>query len=95
MFIPGSRNAVDHTHPRDSDSLRVRRRGWLGSLPCAHFRERLGLKTTAWNGFSALTEGEFSQAAIDDFNGGAPGADPFDPANTTIADPQTNELNEG
>jgi hypothetical protein len=59
------------------------------------FRERLGLKTTAWNGFSALIEGEFSQAAIDDFNGGAPGADPFDPANTIIADPQPNELNQG
>jgi hypothetical protein len=59
------------------------------------FRERLGLKTTAWNGFSAFVEGEFSQAAIDDFNGGAPGADPFDPKNTLIADPQTNELNQG
>jgi hypothetical protein len=59
------------------------------------FRERLGLKTMAWNGFSALVEGEFSQAAVDDYNGGAPGADPFDPANTLIADPQTNELNQG
>jgi len=58
-------------------------------------RERLGLKTTAWNGFSALIEGEFSQAAVDDFNGGAPGASPFDPANSLIADPQTNELNQG
>ena len=59
------------------------------------FRERLGLKTMAWNGFSALVEGEFSQAVVDDYNGGAPGADPFDPANTLIADPQTNELNQG
>ena len=58
------------------------------------FRERLGLKTMVWNGFSALIEGEFSQAAVDDYNGGAPGADPFDPANTLIADPQTNELNQ-
>ena len=58
------------------------------------FRERLGLKTMAWNGFSAFIEGEFSQAAVDDYNGGAPGADPFDPANTLIADPQTNELNQ-
>lgn len=57
-------------------------------------RERLGLKTMAWNGFSALIEGEFSQAAVDDYNGGAPGADPFDPANTLIADPETNELNQ-
>lgn len=58
------------------------------------FRERLGLKTMAWNGFSALVEGEFSQAAIDDYHGGATGADPFDPANSTIADPETNELNQ-
>jgi hypothetical protein len=58
------------------------------------FRERLGLKTTAWNGFSALVEGEFSQAAVDDYNGGAPGADPFDPANSPILDPETNELNQ-
>ena len=60
------------------------------------FRERLGLKTTAWNGFSALIEGEFSQAAIDDYNGGAgPDADPFDLANSPIFDPETNELNQG
>jgi hypothetical protein len=58
------------------------------------FRERLGLKTTAWNGFSALVEGEFSQAAVDDYNGGAPGADPFDPGNSPILDPETNELNQ-
>jgi hypothetical protein len=59
------------------------------------FRERLGLKTAAWNGFSALVEGEFSQAAVNDYNGGAgPDADPFDPANTVIADPETNELNQ-
>ncbi|GAA5116690.1 alginate export family protein [Luteolibacter yonseiensis] len=58
-------------------------------------RERLGLKTKAWNGFSALIEGEFSQAVIDDYNGGAgPTADPFDPANTAIFDPETNELNQ-
>ncbi len=58
------------------------------------FRERLGFKTMAWNGLSALVEGEFSQAAVDDYNGGALGAHPFDPANTLIADPQTNELNQ-
>jgi hypothetical protein len=57
-------------------------------------RERLGLRTAAWNGFSALIEGEFSQAAIDDFHGGAPGADPFDTANSIITDPETNELNQ-
>jgi hypothetical protein len=58
------------------------------------FRERLGLKTMAWNGFSALIEGEFSQAAVDDYHGGAPGADPFDPKNSPIFDPETNELNQ-
>ena len=58
-------------------------------------RERVGLKTQAWNGFSALIEGEFSQAVIDDYNGGAgPTADPFNPTNTLIADPETNELNQ-
>ncbi len=59
------------------------------------FRERLGLKTEAWNGFSAFIEGEFSQAVVDDYQGGAIGADPFDAANTLIADPETNELNQG
>lgn len=58
-------------------------------------RERVGLKTSARNGFSALLEGEFSQAVIDDYHGGAPGADPFDPRNSLIADPETNELNQG
>ncbi len=58
------------------------------------FRERLGLKTMAWNGFSAVVEGEFSQAAIDDYNGGAPLADPAVANNTVISDPETNELNQ-
>jgi hypothetical protein len=58
-------------------------------------RERLGLKTKAWYGFSALVEGEFSQAIIDDYNGGAgPTAEPFDLSNTYIFDPETNELNQ-
>jgi hypothetical protein len=57
-------------------------------------RERIGLKTRAWNGFSALVEGEFLQALVDDYHAGAPGADPFDPANTLIPDPETNELNQ-
>ncbi len=60
------------------------------------FRERLGLKTQTWNGFSILIEGEFSQAAVDHYNGGAgPTASPFDPTKTVIADPETNELNQG
>jgi hypothetical protein len=58
-------------------------------------RERLGFKTKAWNGFSALVEGEFTQAIVDDYHGGAAGVDPFDPRNSTIPDPETNELNQG
>ncbi len=59
-------------------------------------RERLGLKTQAWNGLSVLIEGEFSQAVVDQYNGGAGAtADPFNPKDTVIADPQTNELNQG
>lgn len=57
-------------------------------------RARPGLKTIEWNGFSALAEGEFTGAAIDDYDGGAPGADPFDPANSLVADPQNAELNQ-
>lgn len=59
------------------------------------FRERLGLQTMDWNGFSAHVEGEFSQAAIDDFNGGAPGVNPLVAGNSVIADPESNELNQG
>lgn len=58
-------------------------------------RERLGLKTQAWNGFSLFVEGEFSQAVVDEYNGGAIGADPFNPLDSLIADPETNELNQG
>jgi hypothetical protein len=57
-------------------------------------RERLGLKTKDWYGFSAFVEGEFTQAVVDDYHGGAPGVDPFDPANSTIPDPENNELNQ-
>ncbi len=58
-------------------------------------RERLGLQTQQWHGFSALIEGEFTQVIVDDYNGGAIGADPFNPADSVIADPETNELNQG
>jgi hypothetical protein len=57
-------------------------------------RERLGVKTKAWNGFSAMLEGEFLQALVDDYHAGAPGADPFDPSNSLIADPENHELNQ-
>ena len=56
-------------------------------------RARPGLQTREWNGFSALVEGEFTGAAVDDYNGGAPGASPFDPSKSLIADPQNVELN--
>jgi hypothetical protein len=58
-------------------------------------RERLGLETMAWNGFSALVEGEFSQAVVDNYSGGAFGANPYDPTKSPIGDPETNELNQG
>lgn len=57
-------------------------------------RARVGLKTRDWHGLSAFIEGSFTQAFINDYHGGAPGARPFDPANTTIADPESNQLNQ-
>ncbi|MCP5532354.1 MAG: hypothetical protein H7A49_16150 [Akkermansiaceae bacterium] len=58
-------------------------------------RERVGLMTAEWYGISAFVEGEFTQAAVADYHGGAPGARPFKPSHTVIADPETNELNQG
>lgn len=72
--------------------------GEVDGLDASHaftFRERIGLQTQDWNGFSAFVEGEFTQAAIDDFNGGAPGVTPGVAGNTPITDPETNELNQG
>ncbi|HEX5789633.1 MAG TPA: alginate export family protein, partial [Luteolibacter sp.] len=57
-------------------------------------RERIGFKTTAWNGLSLLIEGEFTQALMDDYDGGAKQANPVDAANSGIFDPETNELNQ-
>lgn len=63
-------------------------------------RERLGLKTAAWNGFSAVIEGEFTQAILDDYSGGpgktvnTAGVDPFVRNNSFTFDPETNELNQ-
>ena len=59
-------------------------------------RERVGLITRDWYGFSALVEGEFTQAIGDDFavNGNQPNVTPFNPGQTFIADPETNELNQ-
>lgn len=58
-------------------------------------RERVGLMTREMYGFSALVEGEFTQAIIDDYavNLNQPGVTPFNPGQTFIADPETNELN--
>ena len=58
------------------------------------FRARPGLKTREWHGFTALAEGDFTAVAIDDYNGGAPGAHPFEPSKSVIADPQNVELNQ-
>ncbi len=72
--------------------------GDTDNLAVAHaftVRERVGLKTMKWNGLSAVIEGEFSQSVLSDYNAGAgPLADPSDLTSTTIADPQTNELNQ-
>ena len=57
-------------------------------------RVRPGLRTGVWHGFSAFVEGEFTGVGIDDYHGGAAGVDPFDPNNSTIADPGTAELNQ-
>ncbi|MGE9271555.1 MAG: hypothetical protein ACQKBU_12190, partial [Verrucomicrobiales bacterium] len=44
-------------------------------------RERIGLVTQDWYGFSALIEGEFTQAVDDNYavNGNQPGVTPFNP----------------
>jgi hypothetical protein len=68
----------------------------IDGLDPAHaltLRERSGFKTRTWGGFSLVAEGEFTQALVDDYHGGAPGVDPFDPRNSVIADPDNEELN--
>ncbi|MFT3990640.1 MAG: hypothetical protein QM680_04440 [Luteolibacter sp.] len=59
-------------------------------------RERVGLKTAAWNGFSAVVEGEFTQAIVDDYSGGPSAADvdPYVANNSGIFDPENNSLNQ-
>lgn len=57
-------------------------------------RARPGLKTADWQGFSVLAEGEFTGSLVNDYNGGAPGAQPFEPAKSVVADPQNAELNQ-
>lgn len=57
-------------------------------------RVRAGMQTKSFHGFSALVDGEFTRAAIDDYSGGARGAEPFEPKKTVIGDPETTELNQ-
>jgi Alginate export len=59
-------------------------------------RERLGLKTKSWNGLSAVVEGEFTQAIVDDYNAGPAAArvHPYEPRKSSIFDPENNELNQ-
>ena len=58
-------------------------------------RERLGLKTQACHGLSALVEGEFTEVAGSDYNANAgPQAYPNDRANSAIPDPRNAELNQ-
>ncbi len=58
-------------------------------------RERLGVQSQAWNGLSALVEGEFTEVAGADYNANAGPLDyPYDRANSTIPDPRNAELNQ-
>ena len=68
---------------------------FLESSTAFTVRERVGLKTAEWFGFSAFVEGEFLQAIDDNYavNGNQPNVTPFNPGHTFIADPETNELN--
>jgi Alginate export len=53
-------------------------------------RTRLGLKTMAWNGFSAVVEGELNNQLIDQYNGG----NGTDTSYDAIFDPKTAEINQ-
>ncbi len=67
----------------------------LDSANALTFRERIGLETLSFHGFSALIEGEFLQVAASNYDSG-PGAStyPDNPTLTGISDPRTNELNQ-
>lgn len=70
--------------------------GPLDSSNAFTTRERVGLITNEWYGFSAFAEGEFTQAIDDNYDSG-PGAStsPNNPSRVGIADPETNEFNRG
>ncbi|MFD2258087.1 alginate export family protein [Luteolibacter algae] len=97
---PIEESATSESPPWATPSLDIRARyefGDVDGLDPSHafsFRERLGLTSRSWNGLSAFVEGEFTQSAVDDYNGGAPGVDPGIVGNSVIADPETNELNQ-
>lgn len=95
-LLAGEREVVRGIEP--SFDLRLRyehgRVSGLDSSHAATARARVGLATPEWHGWSGFVEGEFTRALVDDYHGGAPGARPFDPANTPIFDPETTELNQ-
>ncbi|MFC7336908.1 alginate export family protein [Haloferula chungangensis] len=67
----------------------------LDSATAFTTRERVGLVTKDWHGFSALVEGEFTQAIDDNYNSSSsPTTSPNNPFDTQINDPETNELNQ-
>jgi hypothetical protein len=67
----------------------------LDSATAFTTRERVGLVTTDWYGFSALVEGEFTQAIDDNYDSGPGGStSPDNPGDTQINDPENNELNQ-
>ena len=91
------------TEPWIKPTINIRARYEYGSIDSPALRsstaftvrERVGLVTRDWYGFSALVEGEFLQAIDDSYDSG-PGAatSPHDPSRTPILDPETNELNQ-
>jgi len=68
---------------------------FLDSATAFTVRERVGLVTRDWYGFSALVEGEFTQAIDDSYDSGPGGStDPNNPNKVGIFDPENNELNQ-
>lgn len=94
--------APPETDPWIKPTLNIRARfeygdtGGLQSSKAFTTRERVGLMTREMYGFSALVEGEFTQAIVDDYaiSLNQPGVTPFNPGQTNIDDPETNELNQ-
>lgn len=67
----------------------------LDASHAATLRARPGLRwDIPGDVVTAFVEGAFTLPLVGDYHGGAPGAHPFDPANTTIADPRSAGLNQ-